>query len=434
MKIAAKRVCIPLWLVILAVSSQAPAQPMGDGYQYLDASQVPSANTTPVLPSDGYTAVSDVVAPNGQAAMPQWDQGAWEQGQAEYGLAPPSLESVGPCCAECGGGYACPDAWYWDYGTRVLNRSRTRRILLDQNYLGQQIFTTRSLGFDVAAGYQTTVGHYLGRDTENRDQFVEFTYWGMNEWHETRTADGLLLNFGTQQDPVFEGSLFSFFETVGGFDFAEAHQISYRSRIDNFELNARIRPRGRQDRLVLQPNGRWERRCQPGWYISYLAGLRGMSMDEDFTFHSSGRVITNQGTTFFFAHDAIRTHNDMFGFQVGAELIRRQCRLEYGVAAKAAPMINWSDQFTDVTTSGMASPLTRYARKDDLAFFGEVSAVGRYKLLPNLVAYASFDFMWLLGAALAPEQIDFTLAPTPKVNDNGHVFYQGMTLGLEATW
>ena len=55
-------------------------------------------------------------------------------------------------------------------------------------------------------------------------------------------------------------------------------------QVNNFELTARISPRNLPDRLVMYPNGKWRRECQTGWYMSYLFGLRAMSINDDFIF------------------------------------------------------------------------------------------------------------------------------------------------------
>ena len=35
-----------------------------------------------------------------------------------------------------------------------------------------------------------TIGHYLGRDSNSRDEFIEFSYWGLNQWNESVSVDG----------------------------------------------------------------------------------------------------------------------------------------------------------------------------------------------------------------------------------------------------
>ncbi len=166
--------------------------------------------------------------------------------------------------------------------------------------------TTKALGFDVAAGYYATVAHYLGRDTSNRDQFVEFGYWGMNTWDAFREANGVLLRVTSGSETWDTGSLMSYFDPTDhisdaneqligrAFNNALEHDFYYRSEIHNFEVNVSLHPRGRPDRLVLYPNGRWRRERQPGCYLSYLAGLRCMLIDEEFAF--AGRVTLSSTT------------------------------------------------------------------------------------------------------------------------------------------
>ena len=44
--------------------------------------------------------------------------------------------------------------------------------------------TTRSVPLEPGAGYEITLGRYLGRDSDNRDHFLEFTYYGGNAWQQ----------------------------------------------------------------------------------------------------------------------------------------------------------------------------------------------------------------------------------------------------------
>ena len=365
------------------------------------------------------------------------------------------------CCAKCGGGVCCPPTWYWEENLRVLNRSRVRGISLSRAQVDIptnpvnpavlyqsttiELMTNRSLSFDIAAGYDTTIGHYLGRDAENRDQFVEFTFWGMNVWNESRQVNALRSTFTNGVDTYTYGDLFSSFPSeVGGFNRVETHYASYSSDINNFELNVRIRPRGRSDRLVLKPSGKWQRECQPGKTLSYLIGFRYLSLDETFGFHGRGRFTDNGVTNPVSGDYDIRTHNDIFGPQIGADLMFHQCRYSYGVQTKLAPLVNFSDQFSTIVTdaSGDTLPTStygdindiRYAKKDDCSLVGEVSILGNYRIRHNLVVHAGYHFVWITGLALAGEQIQFQPNAAAQLNDNGHVFYHGISGGLEWIW
>ena len=138
----------------------------------------------------------------------------------------------------------------------------------------------------------------------------------------------------------------------------------------------------------------------------------------------------------------VNTHNDLFGPQIGADLMFHQCRYSYGVQTKLAPLVNFSDQFSRVTTNSSADPLAtyddineiRYAKKDDCSLVGEVSILGNYRIRQNLVVHAGYHFVWITGLALAGEQMQFMPDAAARLNDNGHVFYQGISGGLEWTW
>ncbi len=424
--------------------------------------------------------------------------------------------SVGQCCELCGGGAYCPPDWYVDQGVRIWHRCRPRQVPLAGDFTstyfiseieGQDLWkvsgteipggrlTTKSFGFDVATGYDITLGHYLGRDTKNRDHFVEFTYFGMNDWEvslgligDTQPAyQGETWNqaeydqyiAGTRIPIVsgYVGSLISSYPavTIGafGYTFADGSvatpddavisrafnnvqncSVTYRSTIDNFELNMRIRPRGRNDRLVLHSNGRWRRECQQGWFMSYLFGMRVLTLDEGFWLYTSGSRygaelwIGPSGPEYIPTADptytksgslVISTHNRLVGLQFGGDLIRRHCLWEWGFRYKVGAMMNFADQTSRLVArqtdpSLPAVTLTRHATVDGASALADLGVVGSYKILPNVTFHAAWDWMWIAGLALAPEQIVHQRDTGPRVNDNGWLFFQGLTLNLECNW
>jgi hypothetical protein len=393
----------------------------------------------------------------------------------------------GPCCAVCGNGDTCPPNWYTYQEVRILARNwpQTLGLTYEDAFIGldsggnpvytpRAIMTTRAAGFDVAAGYAATVGRYLGRDMEDRDRFLEFSYWGLNDWRESRAVTGERLTDSTTFAPntVTFGSLNSGFDPasgapsisfpyntiptttfnspvghsillpVGGFNRADEQQISYQSDINNFELNLRFRPRHRPDRLVLYPNGKWRRECRPGRYFSYLFGVRVMSIDETFDWRSRGSFEVN-GAPFsdVSAEYLVRTRNDLVGLQVGADMIYRRCKWSGGFRGKVGPCINFASQVSRGVTNTAGDPYATIpldfgtsASKDDLAFIGEFGIVGTYSVRPNLILRASYDLMWVAGLALASEQIVFQTDPPDAIDTYGLNFYQGFSLGFEWLW
>lgn len=367
-------------------------------------------------------------------APESWPEGTWDR-VASHGEPVPSQASVG-CCEICGAGYDCSRLWTWYNGAKILNRSRARAKLMSQNVFGQGVLNADDLGLGVAGGYETKVQYYLGNDLENRDQFIEFVYWGLNEWDEEQFAVGERMTYDSSLfggTSFTAGSLFSQYGFVD-FNYADEHRIRYESEINNFELNWWFKPRPRPDRLALLPNGRWQRQCQPGMYFNYAFGLRSLSFDEGFTFDSRGVVNSVSGPQTLYGRQTIWTQNDTFGMQLAAELLFRRHRFEWGARVKAAPMFNWSEQLTNISQAHAPNHVTRYADDDDISFMGEVSIVASYRLLPRVRAFASYDLMWLDGVALAPDQVDFALKNPATINDNGTVFFQGVSLGFDVVW
>ena len=78
---------------------------------------------------------------------------------------------------------------------------------------------------------------------------------------------------------------------------------------------------------------------------------------------------------------------------------------------------------------------TSFGRRNGAALLGEFGFIGGYKMTPNFTLTAAYDFMWVVGISRAPGQVFFEVQPLEKrVNDNGHMYAQGLTLGAEFTW
>lgn len=344
-----------------------------------------------------------------------------------------------------------------------------------------ELFNTKQLGLGIAAGYDMTIGHYFCRDSRNFDHFVEFSFWGLNSWSRQKTLTGqfvpiydedqpydaataALINQGTAVPLAtgkFRGSLRTPFPMVTpelqnatpeqalislAFNNGLEYDYSYRSTINNFELNGRFSPRGEPDRLVLHADGRWERQCQPGTYMSYLYGIRLMQINETFLFHSFGQGQFNDDWTAVTQEAVgdydIATHNSLLGVQIGADMTFRQCRWAWGIQSKVSPCVNIANQesFIDaatVTGADHGGPVNRrlVANRYQAGFIGEVSFQATYKFRPTLMGRAAYDLMWITGVALAPEQIQISSAtPVNSITTNGTIFAQGVSLGLEWMW
>src|SRR5262249_3028608 len=120
-------------------------------------------------------------------------------------------------------------------------------IFLDTNRL---LIINGSLpGRDAAV--RTTLGHFLFRDSLNRDHTVEFTGMGGGEWEQNRVM--------TSEDPF---GLFVPFRIDGGnisFDGSSRQTVDYSSNLKSFEANYRVKQRLGHDQLIMDPNGSWHR-------------------------------------------------------------------------------------------------------------------------------------------------------------------------------
>ncbi|MGW8257410.1 MAG: BBP7 family outer membrane beta-barrel protein [Thermoguttaceae bacterium] len=384
----------------------------------------------------------------------------------------------GNCCAICGGGYCSPPLWYTLQGANVMGRSAPRKKVLNslligplsqadqtatQHFLFDNGFNTKSISYNAAAGYNGTVGRYLGLDSMNRDDFLEFTYWGMNTWHDSVNITGERLIDSTTFSPypitigtiisAFPNSfLFPFYpaaEDVGGFNRADLQTYYVDSEMHNWELNLRLRPRGRPDQLVLHPSGRWRRECQPGTYLSYLVGIRYITLGEGMHWHSEGNIQYSETTSTGPLVDHpisgdydVKTENDLLGFQIGADLMFRRCKWSWGVEAKIGPYVNFARDVQSILTSAPFDPYATVdidtgrleAQKQNASLVGEIKFLASYRFRPNLIGHASYEFMWMSGLALGPEQIQLVTNPLAHINTNGSVFLNGVSLGLEWCW
>ena len=321
-----------------------------------------------------------------------------------------------------------------------------------------EVFSSKDTGFAAAPGYNMTIGHYFCRDRNNNDHFVELTFWGLNSWSDFRTVGGYLVptydqtviyNQG-QANEINAGSLVPTIvpnEQVGSLrtPFPELSQMpaatpsqqtlslafnngtnydySYRSTMNNFEINGRIVPRGEPDRLVLHPDGIWRAECQPGMYMSYLYGLRLMQVDETFTFHSQSQgfftpnpLLPANIVQYLGGGDYdVVTHNTLLGLQIGADMTFRACRWTWGINAKLGPYINFGSQDSSIDgqAAGTGLPIVNEqlaGNRANIALIGQVGFEASYKFRPNLVGHAGWNFMWINGLALAPNK---SSSPTP---------------------
>ncbi len=158
-------------------------------------------------------------------------------------------------------------------------------------------------------------------------------------------------------------------------------------------------------------NMRWNPCCQ----VTMLAGFRWAELREDFV---GGRVLDSE----FLPTGDVKTNNDLYGFQVGADARLWECGcFSVNGLGKAGIYGNHAAQ-----TSAFAEDVFR-ASTNHTAFIGELGLQARYQVTRRLALRAGYELLWLDGVAIAPAQLDNIIG----IDSNATVFYHGATAGLE---
>jgi len=353
-------------------------------------------------------------------------------------------------------------------------------------------------GIDVSPMLGLSISRFLGRDGEARDMFLELAFNGLGSFSEVASAaQGSTIPFYnttpvTQTIPApppiaefFYGSLispFPFFLPINGnqaqviaptfsllgenydkaFNRSDAMSTTYSASYNEFELNYRIVGHNQPDQLVMNPNGRWYRECESGYYHSYFFGLKSMIINEDFNFSSAGSefsAVANPDGSYspgalLFTHQgsyAVKTYNTLLGLQTGGKLEYRFCRWTFDGHGNAGMFMNFAHQDSRIQTSfgGPSLPTlsdgSTVLNTDNafgvsnnvVAFAGGFGVTGSYKFRPNLVGRVSYELNWVGDIARAPEQMVFSSVPENArdlINTHGSVFYNGVNFAVDFEW
>jgi len=404
-----------------------------------------------------------------------------------FGDTPP------PVCEFCGGGNCLPPEWSIEADIQIMASSRpddhflgatslpfgplqlTSGTIAGQplqygfvnNAIQTAVLDVHSLDPTVSPALQLTLAHFLGRDGENRDRFVELEFTGLERFYSSLAVQGtiipvydptvtnisqtfpgdIILNTGSLISPfVFPHSIANspFLNPIipqnynptnaYAFSGATAMSASTWSTFNSFEANYRIAANNQKDQMVLNANGHWYRQCKTGYFYSYLFGFRTMVLNEQFEFNASGTTYNTAMIPVLFSQGryVVRTQNALFGLQTGGTLEYRFCRWAIEAHSKVGAFINIANQDSLIQTS-----LHGYEYNDNftpvdqdtstpynagnvgVAFAGGFGIGGSYKFLPNLVGHISYDMLWVGDIARAAEQMQFGSTITPIIDSKG---------------
>lgn len=324
--------------------------------------------------------------------------------------------------------------WYADVDFVVWNRSQpfSRVLGVDATPVGvifRNTLNKHGTQLPVEPGGRGTLGYVFDRDFDNRDHSIEVTYLGFNNWDgvdSLKSQNGQTLR--VPESPAFPG-----------FNLADTYTTTYRSSLQSFEVDYRIRNRPGRDRMIMGPDGFWSRQFTPGCTQSLLVGFRGISEQENFHWIAERNNISPSD---FGGDFLVNTKNWLFGVQVGGDFMNVHDHWYWGLKGDTGIYCNFSDGFErihgiDPNATTPEEFLQSHATNQTAGYLGELSFMVGYNLSDHMMVHAGWDLALLGGLAIAPDQVSFAtyLADkSPFVNTGGVIFYNGLSLGLEGYW
>jgi hypothetical protein len=136
----------------------------------------------------------------------------------------------------------------------------------------------------------------------------------------------------------------------------------------------------------------------------------------------------------------VSSNNNMTGGQVGGDVwICLLPGLRLGAEAKAGIYGNLSSAGTIVRTNNFPNPgiINEDTQNNRASFVGELNLQMTYRLNYNWTLKAGYDFLWISGIALAPDNFNttrFDQPRTPFVDSTGDIAMHGFNVGLEFLW
>jgi hypothetical protein len=163
-------------------------------------------------------------------------------------------------------------------------------------------------------------------------------------------------------------------------------------------------------------------RRQVGERVNLLAGFRWVELHEELGVSVFDLEVLNNNAD-----------NHMYGFQVGGDVLLWDRGGPFTVTTGLAAGIYYNN--TDVTIS-VDVPNTLQGSEtfeaDQTAFLGEWDITGKLALTDNIALRASYDLIWVEGAAVAEGQV-LSVLDSGNIDTSGSVFYHGGMLGIEIT-
>lgn len=332
--------------------------------------------------------------------------------------------------------------------------------------------STKDATFTYEAGTRLSLGKILGRDPANRDHSLEFSYMGMFDFtgrarleevnFDPLSTLGVRSLLGTRESNnsisinnvgiIGLGFPAPLIQDVPGFSRSRAQEILQQSDFNSFEMNYVIGARPARDRLIMQPDGRWVRHATPSSIKGFYTGFRYIRQNELFRYTGEGgrnRFVGGTGAVSFQEPIAesgeyrVTTDNDLFGIQIGSDVVRKRTDWVFGLNGRVGGLINFADRHSRLTSTvdnddsiGVNLVTTSESESlndETLTFLVEAGAYVAYYIRPNTSVRFGYNGLYMNGLATAAQNIGL-MGSFPKFELTGDSLYHGMSLGFEMTW
>jgi hypothetical protein len=284
--------------------------------------------------------------------------------------------------------------WAVTADTLVLQRSASgSQSLLTDPIPGTELFNASDLRFPMAAGPRLSLRRQGIWDGE-----LEAVYFGIDGFRSTASFPNSAL-----PSTVAGLSIDSAIATP-----VDSALFQFDSRLYSFELNYRKQLRER---------------------LTVLAGFRWVELEDRYIATGIEDAYKDLFT------DTVRSHNHLYGFQIGCDaklrapekLLQIDALAKVGIYGNAAGL-----------TSDYADTVHAYSASSSgghVAFVGELGLTASYRLSDHLAARLGYQLFWLDGVAVAPEQISAAefISGAASVKA-GAAFFHGANVGLEFQW
>ena len=339
--------------------------------------------------------------------------------------------------------------WYGSAEVLMMSRSRNYRRVMgyDPSVAGYIIprqsnlagtFVTTGVPWDLVPGARLTIGEHLGRDHLDRDQSLEFTYYGGLSFFVRDSYNAMPRSFLVTP---LAGTILP---GLPGFTYAQTYDSTISSNFNSMELNYKLNRRLGRDQLIMSPNGGWSRHAERGWLPAVLIGTRLANVNEAFTFASSRRNVSP--SQYSGTYD-IQTQNWLWGLNIGGELISRNEFYYWGLRGRVTPAVSFAanqQQAAGVNTlppppsaaavSRGAFSWKQAADQVGPGFLGDLTILGGWQVTPNFAVQVGYDFLWVAGIATATRQFNLDNVRPNSIDGGGQVLYNGLSMGLEGSW